>query len=116
MRRIVTLAGSAVLFAALALAESWTGRLVDSNCMDQQTDQQKSATACMATSSTTTFAIDVNGKVYRLDDGGNAKAARALKDRADRTDPNGPPSPAVIAKVSGTREGDIVKVEAIEVQ
>jgi len=45
------------VFTTLALAESWTGKLVDASCADQQKgDQQKMAT-CDPTSSTTAFAL-----------------------------------------------------------
>jgi hypothetical protein len=86
---------------------------VDASCADQQ----KAATACDPTSSTTMFAIVVSGKAYKFDDAGNAKAAEALKGRADRSaDPTKPVSPQISAKVTGTKDGDNVKVESIEVQ
>jgi hypothetical protein len=54
--------------------------------------------------------------MYKLDDAGNVKAAEALKNRADRTDPNAPPSTMVSARITGTLNGDTVKVETIDVQ
>jgi hypothetical protein len=117
MRRFVTLAASTALFAALAMAGSWTGRLVDSACYEQQkADPTKTPSACPVTGSTTEFAISASGKMLKLDDAGNAKAAEALKNRADRTDPNAPPTTMVSAKITGTLEGDTVKVETIDVQ
>jgi len=100
--------------AALALAETWTGRLVDASCVDQQ----KAVTACDPTSSTTTFAIVVSGQGYKFDEAGNTKAMDALKGRADRsTDPSKSPSPQIAAKVTGTKDGDnTFKVETIDVQ
>ncbi|HEV3199182.1 MAG TPA: hypothetical protein VGZ73_14815 [Bryobacteraceae bacterium] len=117
MRRILTLCAFVAVFTTLALAESWTGKLVDASCADQQKgDQQKMAT-CDATSSTTAFALVASGKIFKFDDAGNAKAAEALKSRADRAaNPNAPPSTTVTAKVTGTNEGDKLKVESIEVQ
>lgn len=113
MRRILTLCAFVAVFSALALAETWTGRLVDASCVDQQ----KAVTACDPTSSTTTFAIVVSGQAYKFDEAGNTKAMDALKGRADRsTDPNKSPSPQIAAKVTGTKDGDNLKVEAIEVQ
>jgi hypothetical protein len=54
--------------------------------------------------------------VYKLDASGNVKAAEALKSRADRAaDPNAPKTP-VMAKISGTLDGDTIKVEKVEVQ
>jgi hypothetical protein len=119
MRRILTMCAAVAVFTTLALAESWTGKLVDASCADQQKggDQQKTAT-CDPTSATTTFALVASGKTFKLDDAGNAKAMEALKSRADRSaNPNAPQSTAITAKVSGTKDGDTgIKVEAIEVQ
>jgi hypothetical protein len=115
MRRILTLCAVVAVFTTLALAESWTGKLVDASCA---ADQQKAATTCDPTSSTTTFALVASGKIFNLDDAGNTKAAEAIKNRADRsTNPNAPQSSTITAKVTGTKDGDnTLKVEAIEVQ
>lgn len=117
MRRILTMCAAVAVFTTLALAESWTGKLVDASCADQNKgDQQKMAT-CDATSSTTAFALVASGKIFKLDEAGNAKAAEALKSRADRSaNPNTPTSTSITAKVTGTKEGDNLKVESIEVQ
>ncbi|MBZ5622952.1 MAG: hypothetical protein LAQ69_30095 [Acidobacteriia bacterium] len=114
MRRILTLSAFVAVFSMLALAESWTGRLIDASCYDQQ----KSATTCDPTSSTTMFALVASGKTFKFDAAGNTKAAEALKSRADRSaNPNTPPSTTIAAKVTGTKDGDdTLKVEAIEVQ
>jgi hypothetical protein len=114
MRRILTLCAFVAVFSALALAETWTGRLVDAGCVDQQ----KAATACDPTSSTTAFAIVVSGKTYKFDEAGNTKTMDALKGRADRSaDPNKAVSTQIAAKVTGSKDGDnTLKVEAIEVQ
>jgi hypothetical protein len=72
---------------------------------------------CDATGTTTAFALAASGKIFKFDDAGNAKAAEALKSRADRSaNPNAPASTSITAKVSGTKEGDNLKVESIEVQ
>jgi len=113
MRSLCSLCGVAALFAGLAMAENWTGKLMDATCYDQN----KTAKPCEATSSTTQFVLDVNGKIYRLDSTGNAKAVEALKNRSDRAaNPNKPSTGAVNAKVSGTAEGDTLKVDMLEVQ
>lgn len=114
MRRLLTFAASVAFFSALALAETWNGKLIDATCMDQQ----KNMTSCSPSGTTTAFLVSVDGKTYRLDDAGNAKAAEALKNRADRSaNPNAPAaSKDVTAKISGTKDGDTIKVETIEVQ
>jgi hypothetical protein len=114
MRRMLTLCAVVAVFTTLALAESYTGKLIDATCA---ATQQKAA-GCDATGSTTAFAIVASGKIYKLDDTGNAKAAEAMKNRADRsTNPNAPQSTSVTAKVTGTKDADnTLKVETIEVQ
>jgi hypothetical protein len=113
MRRYVTLFTLSTVFSVLALAESWQGKLVDSACYEQK----KSAATCDATSATTTFALFVSNQAFKLDDAGNAKAADALKSRADRsTDPAKPTSAQVMAKITGTKDGENLKVETIEIQ
>jgi hypothetical protein len=117
MGKILTLCAIVAVFSSLALAETWNGRLIDANCYDQQTDQ-KNVAACDPTNATSSFGLVVSGKIFRLDEQGNTKAAAAIKDRADRsTDPNKPASGQIAAKVTGSMDGDTkLKVEKIEVQ
>jgi hypothetical protein len=112
MRRIllpVTLFG---VFSTCALAANFSGKLVDASCYDQQ----KKVAGCDATGTTTAFAIEVSGTVYTLDSAGNAKAADAIKNRADRTDPSKPQPKEVMAKVTGTEKGGTIAVEDLAVQ
>jgi hypothetical protein len=112
MRRVFTIATTAAFFAALALAENLTGNLLDTSCLDQKKD----VSACQANGTTTSFALQVQGKTYRLDDTGNQQAILALRNRADRsTDPTVAGGP-VNAKITGTRDGEMIKVDSIEVQ
>ena len=96
----------------MAVAADWNGRLLDATCYAQN----KTAKPCDATASTTSFMFDVNGKVYKLDAAGNAKAADAIKNRADRSAAAASAGP-VNAKISGTPEGTgSIKVDQIQVQ
>src|ERR1044072_2589931 len=112
MRKLYLLCASISVTAGLALAEDWTGRLIDASCYAQN----KTEKPCDASGSTTSFLFDVNGKVYKPDASGHAKAADALKNRADRSAPGASAGP-VNAKVAGSVEGtDSIKVDKIEVQ
>jgi hypothetical protein len=112
MRRLFTIATLAAISATLALAEDWSGKLLDISCLDQK----KAIETCQANGMTTAFALQVADKTYRLDDAGNQKAITSLKDRADRaTDPAAAAAP-VNAKITGARDGDVLKVDSIEVQ
>jgi hypothetical protein len=112
MRKLLATATTAAIFATLAFAENWTGKLLDTSCLDQK----KELATCQANGTTTAFALEASGKTYRLDDMGNQKAILALRDRADRSaDPSAAASP-VNAKITGTRDGDVLKVDSLEVQ
>jgi hypothetical protein len=113
MRRTLTLLVASGIFSMLAFAETYSGKLLDASCYDQQ----KKAATCDATSKTTAFALEVSGTVYKLDRAGNTKAGTAIKSRADRAaDPTKPQSTEVMAKVNGTEKGGTITVEDIEVQ
>jgi hypothetical protein len=112
MRRFLSIAAAFGVFSVAALAESYTGKLVDASCVEQQ----KKATGCDASATTTSFALDANGMVYKLDSAGNAKASAALKGRADRVDPSKPQSKDVMAKIEGTEKGGTITVSSIDVQ
>jgi hypothetical protein len=117
MRRILALVAFTTAFSAIAFAEDWTGKLIDSACYDRQTQQPKSVDSCLASSQTTAFALSATGKVYKFDAAGNSKAMAALKNRADRSAPGKQGQPSEItAKVEGSEAGGTIKVENIEVQ
>jgi len=120
MRQLLTLLALATGCVGLACAESFSGTLLDATCYAQQQsqpNQQTNMQSCAPTSSTSSFAISVSGKVYTLDSDGNTKAAEAMKSRADRSaNPNSPTTAAIAATVTGKKEGDTIKVETINVQ
>ena len=113
MRSILIATASIAVFAGLCLAETFTGKLVDASCAAQQ----KASSSCTPTDSTTMYAIDVSGKIYKLDDTGNAKAADAIKNQANRqSNPDSTKKADLTARVSGTVDGDVIKVDTIEVR
>jgi hypothetical protein len=112
MKNLLRCAALTGVFAGFAFAASYNGHLLDAACVDQNKSKN-----CDPTSNSTAFVLVVEGKTMRLDDAGNAKAVEALKSRSDRRrDPNTPTSSAVTAKVTGTMEGDVLRVDMIEVQ
>jgi hypothetical protein len=112
MRRFLSTAALFGVFSMAALAESYSGKLLDASCYDQQ----KKASACDATSATTSFALEASGTVYKLDNAGNTKASAALKNRADRVDPSKPQSKDVMAKIEGSEKSGTIAVTSIDVQ
>jgi len=117
MRRLAMLMSFLGLFAVLGLAaDTFSGSLIDASCLAKP---NPTVATCQPTSSTTAFAlVDNSQKVYKLDEKGNAKAADALKNRADRSaDPNATTkADPVTAKITGTMAGGVVTVETIEVR
>jgi hypothetical protein len=97
----------------MAFGEDFSGKLIDASCYSQQ----KKVSGCHATTTTSSFALDISGKVFVFDTTGNTKAASAMTSRADRAaDPNNPASKDVVAKVSGIQSAGTIAVETIEVQ
>ena len=115
MKRIAYVSAMWLGLSLAAHAEDWTGKLIDATCNDQK--EKEKTVSCDATAATTAFAIDVSGKVIKLDAGGNLKAAAALKYRADSaSDPLKPKSTEVKATVTGTEAGGMILVESIGLQ
>jgi hypothetical protein len=115
MKTIAKLGLGLTVFAALSYAESWTGKLIDATCHERsqqnpaESKQTGDLASCQASASTTSFAIQTSdGKVYKLDASGNAKATTALKGNPDNKNPS--------ATVSGSMDGQTVKVDSISVR
>ena len=117
MKTITKLGLALGIFAALGYAENLSGKLIDASChsksqpapADSKAKPSSDLSACEASASTTSFAIQTSdGKVYNLDAAGNAKAATALKGNPGNKSPE--------ATVSGSMEGQTVKVDSISVR
>ena len=119
MKTITKAVSVLFLGCVLCLAESWSGKVVDAACKDQaatpapaaQNAQPSSqaANACEPTASTVAFGIELpDGKVLRFDTPGNAKAAEAMKGNAGKS--------SLQATVTGSLEGQTVKVETIDIK
>jgi hypothetical protein len=113
MRKTLCFCALSTVFSVLAFADSFSGKLIDASCYAKQ----QSSMGCEPSSATSSFALDVSGKVYNLDSSGNKKAAAALKNRADRTaDPTKTHAKEVMATVEGSENAGSIKVTSIEVQ
>ncbi len=105
---------AALLTAAVGLADSWNGKLVDQSCMERQqsggaSTQPDQQNACAPSRTTTVFGVEMaDGRVLRLDSTGNAKAAEMMHNVT------GPKQ--VMVTVTGTQNGKTLRVETIEMQ
>jgi hypothetical protein len=89
--------------STLAFSDTWTGKLLDAFC--KATNQ---GADCAATSATHLFAIELpDAKLLNLNAAGNGKASDAVKN-IQKTGVN--------AKVTGSLDGQTIKVDSIEVQ
>jgi hypothetical protein len=102
------LIGSSVLaLTTLAMAETWTGTVVDLMCKDKDlaSHTQKCAVSC----SKGGYGLVVSdGKFLKFNETGNAKALGAIKATSKEKD--------LKAKVTGSLDGDVINVSSIEIQ
>src|ERR1043165_700596 len=104
MKRAVCLFG---LLANLAAAETLSGTVVDIMCRTK--DLAGHTRECAVTCSKSGYGlVTADGKFLKFDEGGNARTLSALKKATKDKD--------LKAKVSGTIDGDVLKVAAIELQ
>ncbi|MDQ2950507.1 MAG: hypothetical protein M3Y27_31985 [Acidobacteriota bacterium] len=94
------------LFSAAAFAETWTGTVVDVMChgKDLATHSKKCATSPNCSKSGYGL-VTADGKFVKFDEAGNAKALAALKATEKEKD--------LKATVTGTMDGDIIKVDSV---
>jgi hypothetical protein len=93
--------------AALASAETWTGTVVDVMCKGK--DLSGHTAKCAVACSKSGYGIVLgDGKFVKFNEGGNAKALKALKATAKEND--------LKAKVSGSLKDDVIQVESIEIE
>jgi hypothetical protein len=106
MRRIVVL--SLVLLAALVnavAAESFSGTVVDVMCRGK--DLAGHTRECALTCAKSGYGIvTAEGKFLKFDEAGNARTLSLLKKATKDKD--------LKTKVTGTIDGDVLKVEAVE--
>jgi hypothetical protein len=92
------------LFSAAAFADTLSGTLVDMNCKDK--DLAEHSRQCAMRCAKSGFALKTaDGKLVKFDEAGNAKALEALKASEKEKD--------LKATVTGTVDGDVLKVESI---
>jgi hypothetical protein len=107
MRMQFRLTATLVFCAAAALAETWSGTLVDVMCKgnDLATHTRQCAIKC---SKSGYGLVNAEGKFVKFDEAGNAKALAALNASTKEKD--------LKVKVTGTMDGDVIQVESIELQ
>ncbi len=99
--------GILVLFAGFAAAETFSGTVVDVMCKGK--DLASHTRECAVNCAKSGFGlVTPEGKFLKFDEAGNARTLAALKKSTKEKD--------LKAKVTGTLSGDVLKVEAIDVE
>jgi len=107
MKRSVAIWSAILVTAAIAAADTWTGTIVDVMC--KNSDLASHTAKCAVECSKGGYGLVLgDGKFVKFNETGNAKALSALKATSKEKD--------LKAKVTGTLQGDIIKVQAIEIQ
>ena len=105
MKRIL---GLGAMLAVLAPAETWNGYLSDSMCKGSKGTTNHSKSCVMRCAKSGLGLVTSDGKYLKFDAAGSDKALAALKATNKKED--------LKAAVSGSLEGDTIKLESIEIQ
>ncbi len=108
MRRLLCSGAALLLFAVAGFAETFSGIVIDVNC-HKRPDAASHTKACAIKCARSGYGlVTADGKFLKFDEAGNTKALAALKATSKEKD--------LTATVNGTAEGDMIKVESIEIQ
>ena len=96
-----------IFFAAAALADSWTGTIVDVMCKGK--DLASHTRECAVTCAKGGYGLVLgDGKFVKLNETGNAKTLNMLKKLTREKD--------LKAKITGKLQGEVIQVDTIEFQ
>lgn len=104
MRKILVVFSISAVFAS---AETWTGSVVDVMCKGK--DLANHTRTCNVSCAAGGYGLVLSdGKFVKFNETGNAKALAAIKATAKEKD--------LKAKVTGTLDGEVIRVQSIEIQ
>lgn len=93
--------------AAAALADTWTGSVVDVMCKAK--DLANHTKSCNISCAKGGYGLVLSdGKFVKFNETGNAKALAAIRATAKEKD--------LKARVTGTLDGEVIQVDSIEIQ
>ena len=96
-----------LMYAGLAAGETFSGTVVDVMCRGK--DLASHTRECAITCSKSGYGlVTADGKFMKFDEGGNARMLATLKKATKEKD--------LKVKVTGAVAGDVIKVEAVELQ
>ena len=120
MRTISKLGIVLCMAGAISYAETWTGKLIDSTCLERFStadnngkkalDLDKLDKQCAPSAATTTFAVLDGDKIYKLDAAGSSKVMADIYGGAVKADHDRD----VHVTVKGKKNGDTIVVESVK--
>ena len=106
-RSLTVLSAALAMSAAMMAAETWNGTVVDVMCKGK--DLANHTAKCAVNCAKGGYGLVLSdGKFVKFDEAGNSKTLAALKATSKEKD--------IKAKVTGSLEDDVIKVQSIEVQ
>ena len=110
MKRIAWIVALGLSTPLVALADSWKdAHFVDAGCAAKmKSDTDKHTRECALKCSDTGYGIVLDGKFIKFDEAGNKKTIEALN-QSKKTN-------HLRVDVSGTREGDLIKVASVVIK
>lgn len=97
-----------LLFTISAFAETWSGTIVDVMCKGKDLASHTSKCATMPGCSKSGFGVVLaDGRFLKFDEAGNSMALKRLKAPAAK-------EKDLKAKISGSLDGEVIKVESFE--
>ena len=120
MRNTTKLGIVLCMAGVVSYAESWSGKLIDTSCLDRFStaassgkkalDLDKLDKQCAPTAATTSFAVLDGDKIYKLDATGNSKVMANIYGGAVKADHD----KDVHVTVTGKKNGDTIMVDSVK--
>jgi hypothetical protein len=110
MATLKHLLSGCLLSAGIAAADTWTGTIVDVMCKGKDLSSHTSKCAVMPGCAKSGFGVVLaDGKFLKFDESGNAMALKRLK-------APGAKDKDLKAKVTGSLDGEVIKVDSFDLQ
>src|SRR5262245_7056941 len=107
MKRFFVLAGFVAALSLTALADSWSGTVVDVMCKGK--DLASHTRQCSLNCAKGGYGlVTADGKFLKFNESGNAKTLYLLKSSSKEKE--------LKAKVTGALSGEVINVESVEIQ
>lgn len=108
MKKLFGLGAAMAVFSSLLMAGDWSGILIDTHCKAMKDPAEHTRKCALHCAGSGLGLLTSDGQFVKFDKAGQEKALALL--RASKKDDN------LKAKVTGTLDGDTLKVETVSLQ